>query len=41
LIVPVDALMDNPTGVELKVPPGVPEIVGVGLVPVWQNVEGE
>ena len=36
VIVPVDALIDNPAGELVNVPPGKPEIVGVGFVPFLQ-----
>jgi hypothetical protein len=38
LIAPVTGLMLKPDGLAVNVPPGVPVIVGVGVVkPVWQN----
>jgi hypothetical protein len=33
-ILPVTVSIDKPTGVDEKIPPGLPVIVGVGLTPV-------
>ena len=38
VMVPVPTLSDKPLGVAENVPPAWPVTVGVGLVPVWQNV---
>ena len=38
-MVPVDGLIDKPTGVDVKVPPGKPVIAGVGLEPELQYVD--
>jgi hypothetical protein len=38
LIVPVDEFIDKPDGLDEKVPPAKPVIVGVGLAPDWQYV---
>jgi hypothetical protein len=35
-MVPVDALIDKPAGELVNVPPGKPEMVGVGSVPFLQ-----
>jgi len=41
VISPVLGFIVNPEGDEEKVPPDVPVIVGVGSVPVIQNVPDE
>ena len=39
LITPVELLTKtNPAGDDVNVPPAIPVMVGVGLVPDWQNV---